>query len=114
MLQSNDNRSKSFDAFFRSLDDATRTVFLDEALAQWHGIQSDEPSRTVSFIDCMENTWDAWREFPELEARGIGHYDATAKAITQVMSDPERIARQREYFDPQRAAAEQDARWGSH
>lgn len=99
MLQSNDQRSASFDAFFRSLDDDARIVFLDDATTQWAGIQSDEPNRMVSFIDCMENVWDLWRELPLHTADPKGsNLSPNEQAIVQVMKDSDRILRQREYF----------------
>lgn len=92
MLNSDDRRP-AFDAFFRSLDDDARTVFLDDAVNQWLGIQESE-IRTVSVIDCMENIWDLWREMPDHRTESLSQAD---KAIQAVMNDPARRQREAEY-----------------
>lgn len=89
-------RRPAFDAFFRSLDDATRTVFLDTAMAQWQGLQDDDPSRNVSLLDCMENVWDLWRG---LTTSAVHAHGADERAIMLAMRDTERLARYREYLE---------------
>jgi hypothetical protein len=92
MLNSDDRRP-AFDAFFRSLDDDARTVFLDDAVNQWMGLQESE-IRNVSVIDCMENIWDLWREMPDHDYEALW---GAEKAIWHVMNDEARRQREAEY-----------------
>lgn len=90
MLDS-DKRRGAFDAFFRSLNDSARTVFLDDAEKQWKSLQEDDQLRTVSLIDCMENIWDLWREIP---SHRYEHLSRDNQAIYLVMEDADRRKRE--------------------
>lgn len=88
-------RRPAFDAFFASLDTASRTVFLDYVTAQWEGLSEDHP---CSVIDCMENVWDSWRE---LRHYNPAHMTPDERSILGViMNCPER--EEREYVERSR------------
>jgi hypothetical protein len=96
MLNSQERRP-AFDAFFASLDEDFRTVFLSEALTQWHGLIDSEDGASV--IDCMENVWDWWTELRHTNPSWFGPTDVE-RSIMAHMLDPDREARQRAYRSP--------------
>lgn len=88
MLDSNDRRD-AFDAFFASLDHASRVYFLAEASDQ-HATALEQEGRPSSIIDAMENVWDEWRELSRVRN------PTDARAF--VVDDPHRRARARAYY----------------
>jgi hypothetical protein len=93
MLNSNDRRP-AFDAFFASLEDDFRAVFLDDAMVQYIGLQ--EAHGEVSLIDCMENVWDEWRELRYTNPSCFDPHDVQ-RVIMAHMLCPQREERERNY-----------------
>lgn len=92
MLDSNARRPQ-FDAFLFSLQSQERTMFLRDAQTRYEHLLI---STDCSFIDCMENAWDEWREIGKLEDRFL--YQPNDHTIKELMNNERRIGRQRNYY----------------
>lgn len=87
-----------FNAFFASLLEVERGMFMDDSLQMWHSAMDDGTRHDVpSIADAMENVYDQWRTWARETPRA---FDTTMiRAIRQLMNDPARIKRERNYLN---------------